>query len=316
MQTERAFIPKRVFVEIDMRCAFNCSHCYQVFGGQKRNRHLTIAEAISRVRELKALGVKQIFPITGEVLSNPSYLTVFKEAGFTEYLLTTGAPVLKDESLAKEIRNHSFNGVRISTHYYSSGVYGDGMLGSVTEEQIPEIVKIMKSAGLYVDGFCILGTMNYKRIADICYRAMKDGIDRLFFINFYASKPELQQFCLDGAQIDAVFSQVLEAQKSPKLRVDIDSFGNFGPVPWKPSHLRMSKLGKYCPGGKTKAYIRIDGSVFPCNGMFFDRLQMGTFTDGEFRITHDPFVGFDRGQCVGLLLPEVGMRKSLQSVSG
>ena len=65
---DEPYIPSIAFVEVNMDCKYGCSHCYQVAFGQKRNRKLTLEDAIVRINELKNLGVRRIIPVTGEVL--------------------------------------------------------------------------------------------------------------------------------------------------------------------------------------------------------------------------------------------------------
>ena len=211
-------------------------------------------------------------------------------------MLTSGAPALENKELAKEIKMDGFKGVRISAHYFPPDMLGNNSISPISEAQIPEIVKIMKDVGLYVDAYCILTTSNFNMINEILERAKSDGIDKILFMNFYPTKPEFMKFRISEEQVETVFSQIQKAQKTSDLK--IDCFGNFGPPPWKPSHARLANMGKYCPAGVSKVYITVDGSFYPCHGILNEKFRMGSFENGQFKFTKNSLAGYHGKKCL------------------
>ncbi len=164
------------------------------------------------------------------------------------------------------------------------------------DKSIKKIVSVMTGAGLYVDALCILHKSNYLKINEICLRAWDDGIRELFFMNLFSSTEGVQTNCLNLARIQEAFDLIAQA-KETITGIEIDCLGNFGPTSWKPSHLRLAVMNKYCPAGVDSVYVAVDASVYPNHCMLREDLKMGAFEDGQFVLSHNPLAGFDRSDC-------------------
>lgn len=291
------FVPRRVFVETYMGCGHRCEHCYQTRNGFVRGRHLSVADAVRRVAEMKRLGVAEVVPVTGEVLERPEYLEVYRAAGWTDYLVSNGLRIVGDGELCGRVAGCGFRRLRISAHY------GASRFAPYGPDTVPLVVRAAAEHGMEVEAFNVIGTFNYRRIVELFDRAVSDGLVRLWLINLIPTSADLLPFSLTPDQIQEVFRQVGEIRgrdegNQRRLRL----LGNFGPRPDSWLGPRLAAEGRYCPAGRESAYVAVDGSVYGCHFMLEPSRRLGQFVAGRFEMISDA-LDFDRRTCAVLRKP-------------
>lgn len=299
MACQRKCAPNRVFVEVNINCPHTCAHCYQVQHGRDRKRSLSIADAINRVRQLKQLGIPNIIPVTGEILGYPEYLDVYREAGWTEYLVSNGLLIVGNEKLGQTVASYGFKLLCISAHYECPKNLGGNRLGisPFPLKMVPKIVAAAARHNMGVEAFCVIGAFNYNRIEQIFGRAINDGLESLWLMNLMPTNEFIQKFCLTNEQIQSVFRQVETIRShNPKYRNRIFLEGNFGPRTGSKNGLSLAKKGCYCPAGIDQIYITIDGNIYGCHFMLKPGMEIGRFEDGQFVMKGD-IPGIDRSNC-------------------
>ncbi len=292
-------VPERVFVEVHLGCSHGCQHCYQVGPGLTRDRHLPLAAALERIRQLKRLGVREIVPVTGEVLEHPEYLAAYREAGWTEYLVTSGLRLIGDRRLGALVAAYGFRSLQISAHY---GLSDDtpaipARFCPAGDDQIPKVVEAAARHGLKVEAFCLIGSHNWSDIGRLFRRAMSDGLEALYLINLMPVRPCLSRFCLTADQIKSVFGQVEAIRQSdPEARRRLRLEGNFGPRPGSAVGMELARTGRYCPAGKESVYLAVDGSVYGCHFLLDPKIRLGRFENGRI-VLERQLPDFDHRTC-------------------
>src|SRR5271154_3170147 len=106
--------PAYVVWELTLRCDQHCTHCGSR-AGDARSDELSAAEALDVVRQLSAMGTREITLIGGEAYLHPGFLEVvaaIKAAGIRPTMTTGGRGITR--KLAEEVAAAGLFGASVS----------------------------------------------------------------------------------------------------------------------------------------------------------------------------------------------------------
>lgn len=101
--------PAIVFIETTNLCNLRCKHCY-AFSGPKREHELTVNEINGLLDELAEIGVLQVFLTGGELFAHPSAVELITHAStkpFSTQIFTNGL-LISEDTLARIPTGQSF----------------------------------------------------------------------------------------------------------------------------------------------------------------------------------------------------------------
>lgn len=261
---------KKVTFLCTSACNINCEHCYICYRGQRDPNDL--------LESVKKLKNKYKIMLNGaEVLTNPEYLSSYKEIG-QPWVLTNGLALLNPNIIDALIENN-IKSVSLSYHF---GIHDS--ISNVKTSQLLDIINIIKVSGLEFRFLTTITSENYQLIPEICNETYEMGAKGIMFTNFMRqgnginlsknlilSKDQLKEFFKYIAYVRSIYNKDdLIIERSGTFGRDLDSIND---------HFS-------CDCGVDRVYITPDNNVYPCIFLTKPGYEIGKYIDGRIMISN------------------------------
>lgn len=268
--TERcSLVPADLTIEITKKCPLNCLMCSSN-GGIPHPNELTVYELKRIIDDAHELGTRTIIFSGGEPFEHPYLIELCEHAKCYDLgvcIYTSGnvssedysiKPI--DESTLSYLRKISINKIIFGLQGPNKEVHDSitGVQGSFSNTiiSIKRVVRESTPAEIHF----VPVKMNYKTLPRMITLAKKLQVDKISVLRFVAhGRGEANNSILklephEQLVLKSILREML-ASKTPRVRIGTP-FNVFGLLE-----------GSYCTVGKTRATIRADGLVFPCEAM-------------------------------------------------
>lgn len=263
------FIPKDLTLEITKKCPLNCVMCSSN-GGDQYPAELSVLELKRIIDQAKSLGTQTIIFSGGEPFEHSGLIdlcTYVKHRGMNVCIYTSGNIIGSnfsknpiDDEIMSSLKKANTTNLIFGLHGPNEIIHDSitGVKGSFsnTLNSIESAIKNQISTEIH---FVPL-KMNYETIPEMIEVARKKKVETFSVLRFVAqgrgkinanilSLDTREQMDLESLLVKCVTS------KNPVVRIGTP-FNVFG-----------ISQGNYCTAGRTRATIRADGFVFPCEAM-------------------------------------------------
>ncbi|HEV8320915.1 MAG TPA: radical SAM protein, partial [Myxococcota bacterium] len=299
--------PRPVYVvwELTLRCDLSCHHCGSR-AGKARADELTTAEALDVVRQLAALGTREISLIGGEAYLRADFLAVVRaiRAAGIVCAVTTGGRAI-DDALAAAMAAAGVQQASVSvdglapTHDRLRGVRGshDSALASM---------RACAGAGIRVSANTQIGALNRRELPAVLDELVAAGarswqVQLTAALGRAADNPDLLLQPFDLLELFPVLLALKHrAAAAGVWLMPANNVGYFGPYE---DDLRATPWGESahwqgCLAGRASLGLESDGTVKACPSLQTDAYAGGNVRDTPLRELWErsPRLGFTRAR--------------------
>ena len=288
--------PAIVFIETTNLCNLRCQHCY-AWSGPKREGELSTAQIMGLLDDLEAMGVLQVFLTGGELFSHPDAVEIICHArskSFSTQIFTNGLLITED-MMSRIPPGQSFF---VS---FDTAVPERSIRGKMDFPKLHRCFTLMQDHGHVFRTAISVHAQNLDDVEEIFEWCIEHEFPRPQWLETHPIGRALLHpgILLQPSQVDRVIDIYkrcmdrfhLTHQASP-VSGSRDSLDE-SPRPTKDGMFSVQTI-KFCQAleratgqekcGRTVAYIRSDGEVFPCSNCMSNAIYgAGNIKDGPFK---------------------------------
>lgn len=287
-ERNKRFLPTEVSISITEECNLNCIHCYQI----KRKRRMDLNNIKKILYELKRNQVLQLTITGGEPFLHPQWseiLQLAKKLGFVIKIQSNDLLLNKEYvTVLRNILNIKTDSIQISLDGSTSEIY-NLQRGNANFNKVISNIKYMVEVGLKV----ILNITPTKKNENDIYEVFKLAT-KLEVFGFGATP---LAYLGKGNNELAPSEDIVIIQENLIISDSKSKVKYFGGVSGEILNLScipafsksveklLNKVDRHefsCAGGRTKAHIDVNYTVFPCVFAQNIKLAMGNFLKDEF----------------------------------
>jgi len=260
-------------VEITNRCNLHCPHCASA-SGCARPDEMTLAELSGVMRDLAALGCKNVTLLGGEFLLRPDWYEVaqaVKAAGLELQLITNGLLVTdavreQFKTLAPHAIGVSLDGATPESYRATRGVDGYAKCRKLLDDLVADGHRQVTA----ITTFTSRNLGDFDRFAEeftdtpivwqvqVAHRAGERFDDSLL---------------LSDEQFAWYVDRIKKYQMEYGERLNLGLMDDFGYFPLAPEFAYLHQTWKGCPAGRYVVGIRANGDVLPCLSLGSDFVE-------------------------------------------
>lgn len=262
------YLPIDVTVEVTRKCPLNCLICSSEGGSPYRNE-LALSELKGLISDAHELGTQTICFSGGEPLEHPHIVELCRHSkclGLNVYIYTSGNSSTDDHS-PEPIKSDMLTQLaELSVNKIIVGLQGPNkeVHESITRVQgsfqnaVISIQKAVKKS-IPVEIHCVPVKLNYEALPEMIDLANRLGVEKISILRFvpqgrgktYQSLLSLRSS--DLLTLKSILKRMIESKTScVRIGAPFNAFG-------------LSEA--CCTVGESRATVRADGLVFPCEAM-------------------------------------------------
>ena len=269
---------KELIIMACSQCNINCSHCYISYRGNR--------DPVELLEMVKKLKTKYEININGaEVLTNPEYLKSYNEIG-QKFVLTNGRVFLINKNIINELKENNIKSISLSYHF---GI--QDYLSVISENDLNEIINIIKMNGLRFRLLTTITANNYQYLSYMCKKAKELGADGIKFTNFLKQGNALNMNVdeiMSEKQINEFFRLLmLERQKYNINDLIIERCGTFG------RNLNSIHDNFYCDSISDSVVLTPNNNIYPCVFLAKEGYEIGKYENGKILLYEEYYNNHD-----------------------